>query len=153
MRYIHSHCSWDSLSIRTPSVKQQKQFSPSRVVPICPPHNNGNRTPTRCGGNTRPSPTRGEALHVLAGSKTNARWSVATAPVQTLCIITKCNGTGLAARCVRDVEGKGEPRVLTYLGPRPRLGARNNNISPRYPQSSSATPWRVSRCLGNWNQT
>ena len=140
IRYIHSHCSWDSLSMRTPSVKTKTPFSPSRAVPICPPHNNGNRTPTRCGCNTRPSLTRGEALHVLAGSKTNARWSVATAPGQTLCIITKCNGTGLAARCARGVEGKGEPRVLTYLGQRPRLGARNNNILPRCQQSSKGTP-------------
>ena len=66
IRYIHSHCSWDSLSMRTPSVnKKITQFSPSRAVPICRPHNNDNRTPTRCGGNTRPSPTRGEALHAL----------------------------------------------------------------------------------------
>ena len=142
MRYIHSHCSWDSLSMRTPSVKKQnKGFSPSRAVPICRPRNNGNRTPTRCGGNTRPSPTRGEVLHALAGSKTNARWSVATAPAQTLCIITKYNDTGLAARCARGVEGKGEPRVPTYLGQCPRLGEQNKNILLRCPQSSKGTPW------------
>ena len=85
--------------MRTPSVKQNNVFSPSRAVPICRPHNNGNRTPTRCGGNTRPRPTRGEALHVLAGSKTNARWSVATALAQTLCIISKYNDKGLVAAC------------------------------------------------------
>ena len=141
IRYIHSHCSWDSLSIRTPSVKNKKQFSPSRAVPICRPHNNGNRTPTHCGGNTRPSPTRGEDLHVLAWSKMNARWSVATAPAQTLCIITKYNDMGLAARCARGVVGKGEQRVPTYLGRRLRLGEQNKNILLRCPQSSKGTPW------------
>ena len=142
IRYIHSHCSWESLSMRTPSVKTKQMFSPSRAVPICPPHNNGNRTPTRCGGNTRSRPTRGEVLHALAGSKTNARWFVATALAQTLCIITKYYGTGLAARCARGVEGKGEPRVPTYLGRRSRLGAQNKNILLRCPQSSKGTPWK-----------
>ena len=141
IRYIHSHCSWDSLSMRTPSVKTKKGFSPSRVVSICRPHNNGNRTPTRCGGNTRPSPTRGEVLHALAWSKTNARWSVATAPAQTLCIITKCNDKGIAARCARGVEGKGEELVPTYLGRRSLLGGRNKNILLRCQQSSKGTPW------------
>ena len=140
IRYIHSHCSWDSLSMRTPSVKETKKFSPSRAVPICPPHNNGNRTLTRCGGNTRPSPTRGEALHALAWSKTNARWSVATVPAQRLCITTKYNGKAIAARCVRGVEGKGEQRVPTYLWRCWRLGAQNNNISPRCFRFSSTTP-------------
>ena len=132
--------------------KPTKGVSPSRAVPICRPHNNGNRTPTRCGGNTRPSPTRGEALHALAWSRRCARWSVATAPAQTPCTITKYNGKGLAARCARGVEGKGERLVPTYLGRCRPLGERNYNISPRCQQSSKGTPWGVSRCQ-NRNQT
>ena len=153
IRYIHSHCSIFSLSIRTPSVKNKtKVFSPGRAVPICPPHNNGNRTPTRCGGNTRPSPTRGKVLHALAWSRRCGRWSVATAPAQRSCTITKYNGKGLAARCAHAIEGKGEQRVPTYLGQCPPLGERNNNIWPRCQQSSKVTPWEVSRCQ-NRNQT
>ena len=140
MRYIHSHCSWDSLSMRTPSVKTKTPFSPSRAVPICPPHNNGNRTPTRCGGNTRPSPTRGEALHALAWPRKCARWSVATAPAQRSRTITKYNDKALAARCARGVEGKGERLVPTYLGQCWCLGGWNNNISPRCVRSPSTTP-------------
>ena len=143
IRYIHLHCSWDSLSMRTPSVnKKITQFSPSRAVLICRPHNNDNRTPTRCGGNTRHGPTRGEALHALASSRRCARWSVATAPTQRPCTITKRNDKALAARCARGVEGKGEQRVPTYLGRCPLLGERNKNILLRCPQSSKGTSWK-----------
>ena len=132
IRYIHSHCSWDSLSMRTPSVnKKITQFSPSRAVPICRPHNNDNRTPTRCGGNTRHGPTLGEALSALASSRRCARWSVATAPTQRPCTITKHNEKALATRCARGVEGKGERLSPTYLEQCRPLGGRNNTIGLR----------------------
>ena len=118
--------------MRTPSVKKQNNaFSPSRVAPLDRPRNNDNRTPTRCDGNTRHGPTRGEALHALASSKTNARWSVATAPAQGPCTITKHNGKALTARCARGVEGKGEQLSLTYLEQCRLLGEQNNNIGFR----------------------
>ena len=115
-------------------------------MPICPPHNNGNRTPTRCGGNTRPSPTRGEVLHALAWPRKCARWSVATAPAQRSCTITKYNDKALAARCARGVEGKGEQLSPTYLEQCWRLGGRNKNISLRCVRSPSTTSREVSRC-------
>ena len=132
IRYIHSHCSRLSLSMRTPSVKNtNNKFSPSRVARLCRPRNNDNRTPTRSGGNTRPSPTRGEALDALASSRRCARWSVATAPAQRPCTITKDNDKALAARCARGVEGKGEQLSPTYLEQCRLLGEQNNNIGLR----------------------
>ena len=133
--------------MRTPSVKKQNNaFSPSRAAPLDRPRNNDNHTPTRCDGNTRHGPTRGEALHALASSKTNARWSVATAPAQRPCTITKHNGKALTARCARGVEGKGEQLSPTYLEQCWRLGGRNKNILPRCVRSPSTTPREVSRC-------
>ena len=115
-----------------PSVKQtNKAFSPSRVAQLGRPRNNDNRTPTHSGGNTRHGPTRGEALHALASSRGCARWSVATAPAQRPCTITKHNGKALAARCARGVEGKGEQLSPTYLEQCRLLGGQNNNIGLR----------------------
>ena len=127
--------------MRTPSVKTNKEFSPSRVSRFGRPRNNDKGTPTRCGGNTRHGPTRGQALHALASSRRCARWSVATAPPQRPCTITKHNDKALAARCAGGVEGKGERLSPTYLEQCQPLGGQNNNIGLRCLWSSSGTPW------------
>ena len=127
--------------MRTPSVKNKQSVQSESGVAVRPTRNNDNRTPTHCGGNTRHGPTRGEALHALASSRRCARWSVATAPPQRPCTITKHNDKALAARCARGVEGKGERLSPTYLEQCQPLGGQNDNIGLRCLWSSSGTPW------------